>query len=1105
MSNTLAKVLTSVFGNKSDRDVKSATPLVIKINEAYEKFHSYSDDEIRENTTKFRNQIQEHLNSIDDKISTIKNSIDTDLDMQPEDKEELYRNIDKLEKERNEELEKVLKQVLPEAFATMKQVSKRLTENKQLVVTANDRDKELAVSKDYVKIQGDQATYANEWDAAGGLIKWEMVHYDVQLIGGVVLHEGKIAEMATGEGKTLVSTLAAYLNALSGRGVHIVTVNDYLARRDCEWNGPLYEFLGIRVDCIEYHKPNSSERRNAYLADITYGTNNEFGFDYLRDNMARNPEDLVQRKHHYAMVDEVDSVLVDDARTPLIISGPTSNTEKDQETFLELKPRVEKLLKYQKEYVNKGLNIAKSALSKSLDHKETSEPAMMLLRAFRGLPKNKATIKFLSESGIRSYMQKVENYFMQEQSKHMPEIDKELYFVIDEKNNSIELTDMGIETITSQGEDPTFFVLPDVGAEISAIDDSELPDNEKISQKDTLLKEFSLKSERIHVINQLLKAYTLFEKDVEYIIGENRIKIVDEQTGRVLEGRRYSDGLHQAIEAKENVKIEKLTQTYATITLQNYFRMYHKLCGMTGTAETEAGEFWQIYKLDVVVIPTNRPIVRDDKDDLIYKTVREKYNAVVDEIEQLVNAGRPILVGTTSVEISELLSKILTRKKIKHNVLNAKQHQREADIVAEAGQAGAVTIATNMAGRGTDIKLREGVVASGGLAIIGTERHDSRRTDRQLRGRAGRQGDPGSSQFYVSLEDNLMRLFGSERIAKYMDRLGLKDGDVIQHSMISKSIERAQKKVEENNFGIRKRLLEYDDVMNSQREVIYTRRRNALYGDRLEVDINNMLRDFCDDVIDVNRNEGDFDSFSLDVVRYFATQSQITADEFKEEKQHILADKLFVNLKEAYNRKVNAIAEKAFPVIKRVYEDRGKVLKYIVVPFSDGKKAVDVLVDLEKAYKSKGKEILKSFEKMTTLSLIDDFWKEHLRELDDLKQSVQNVTYEQKDPILIYKLESFKLFETVLGKVSREVLPMIFKGDILTQDPDDVSEGTAKRGAGLSNLKESRPQDFEGTKPPVGATNAEERKVPVRVEKKVGRNDPCPCGSGKKYKSCHGE
>ncbi|MBT3301688.1 MAG: preprotein translocase subunit SecA [Bacteroidetes bacterium] len=1105
MSNTLAKVLTSVFGNKSDRDVKSATPLVIKINEAYEKFHSYSDDEIRENTTKFRNQIQEHLNSIDDKISTIKNSIDTDLDMQPEDKEELYRNIDKLEKERNEELEKVLKQVLPEAFATMKQVSKRLTENKQLVVTANDRDKELAVSKDYVKIQGDQATYANEWDAAGGLIKWEMVHYDVQLIGGVVLHEGKIAEMATGEGKTLVSTLAAYLNALSGRGVHIVTVNDYLARRDCEWNGPLYEFLGIRVDCIEYHKPNSSERRNAYLADITYGTNNEFGFDYLRDNMARNPEDLVQRKHHYAMVDEVDSVLVDDARTPLIISGPTSNTEKDQETFLELKPRVEKLLKYQKEYVNKALNIAKSALSKSLDHKETSEPAMMLLRAFRGLPKNKATIKFLSESGIRSYMQKVENYFMQEQSKHMPEIDKELYFVIDEKNNSIELTDMGIETITSQGEDPTFFVLPDVGAEISAIDDSELPDNEKISQKDTLLKEFSLKSERIHVINQLLKAYTLFEKDVEYIIGENRIKIVDEQTGRVLEGRRYSDGLHQAIEAKENVKIEKLTQTYATITLQNYFRMYHKLCGMTGTAETEAGEFWQIYKLDVVVIPTNRPIVRDDKDDLIYKTVREKYNAVVDEIEQLVNAGRPILVGTTSVEISELLSKILTRKKIKHNVLNAKQHQREADIVAEAGQAGAVTIATNMAGRGTDIKLREGVVASGGLAIIGTERHDSRRTDRQLRGRAGRQGDPGSSQFYVSLEDNLMRLFGSERIAKYMDRLGLKDGDVIQHSMISKSIERAQKKVEENNFGIRKRLLEYDDVMNSQREVIYTRRRNALYGDRLEVDINNMLRDFCDDVIDVNRNEGDFDSFSLDVVRYFATQSQITADEFKEEKQHILADKLFVNLKEAYNRKVNAIAEKAFPVIKRVYEDRGKVLKYIVVPFSDGKKAVDVLVDLEKAYKSKGKEILKSFEKMTTLSLIDDFWKEHLRELDDLKQSVQNVTYEQKDPILIYKLESFKLFETVLGKVSREVLPMIFKGDILTQDPDDVSEGTAKRGAGLSNLKESRPQDFEGTKPPVGATNAEERKVPVRVEKKVGRNDPCPCGSGKKYKSCHGE
>ena len=1105
MSNLLANILSSVFGSKTDRDVKVLTPFVVKINAFYEEFKSLSDEELRAKTLYFREQIADDLLDIDNEIAAKKTFIEEQSEMSPEEKEELFREIDKLEKERNKQLEKVLDRILPEAFAVMKETARRFTENKKLVVTANDRDKNLAVSKDFVHIEGNKAIYVNEWDAAGGKILWNMIHYNVQLIGGIVLHKGKIAEMATGEGKTLVSTLPAYLNALAGKGVHIVTVNDYLARRDCEWNGPLYEFLGISVDCIEYHKPNSVERRDAYLADITYGTNNEFGFDYLRDNMARNVEDLVQRKHHYAMVDEVDSVLVDDARTPLIISGPTETTDKDQENFHELKARVEKLMRLQKDYVNKAFTIAKNALTESFDHKETSEPAMMLLRCYRGLPKNKALIKFLSETGVRAYMQKVENHFMQEQSKYMPEIDKDLYFVIDEKNNTIELTDRGIEAITSQSEDPNLFVLPDVGSEVEKIENSEVSEDEKLQMKDQLMKDFALKSEIIHIINQLLKAYTLFERDVEYIIIDGKIKIVDEQTGRVLEGRRYSDGLHQAIEAKENVKVEKLTQTYATITLQNYFRMYHKLCGMTGTAETEATELWQIYKLDVSVIPTNKPIIRDDRHDLIYKTVREKYNAVVDDIAKLVDEGRPVLVGTTSVEISELLSKVLDRRKVKHNVLNAKQHQREAEIVAEAGKAGAVTIATNMAGRGTDIKLGAGVVNAGGLAIIGTERHDSRRVDRQLRGRAGRQGDPGSSQFYVSLEDNLMRLFGSQRIAKIMDRLGLKEGEVIQHSMISKNIEKAQKKVEENNFGIRKRLLEYDDVMNAQREVIYTRRRNALYGDRLEVDINNMMRDLCEDIITSNRENADLENLNLDVVRFFAAQSGISKEDFIEGKLSELTEILFSNLKEAYNRKVNDICNKAFPVIKQVYEDRGKTMKYIVVPFTDGRKIIEVLVDLEKAYLTKGKEILKSFEKMTSLSIIDDNWKEHLREMDDLKQSVQNATYEQKDPILIYKLESYKLFEQMLGRVNRELLPLIFKGDILTQDPEKVTEGKVRKRLDTSRLKESRPDDFEGTRMPEGISGGgEDKRTPVRVEKKVGRNDACPCGSGKKYKNCHG-
>ncbi len=1097
--------LRSLFGSKSDRDIKSMNPIVEKINQHFEEYKNISNDELRGKTIEFKKIITNYLKDIDDKIVEINDKINTNESLDAEAKEDLFRKIDKLEEQRNEELEIVLEKILPEAFAVVKETARRFAENETIEVTTTERDKDLSVSKDYVSIKGNKAIYKNSWDAAGVPIVWNMVHYDVQLVGGIVLHRGKIAEMATGEGKTLVSTLPSYLNALAGRGVHLITVNDYLARRDCEWNGPLLEFLGISVDCIEYYKANSKERRGAYLADVTYGTNNEFGFDYLRDNMARNPEDLVQRKHHFTMVDEVDSVLIDDARTPLIISGPTETSDKDQDRFYELKPRVEKLMQAQKQYVNKALNIAKKELGTSPTAKVNSEAAMMLLRAFRGLPKNKALIKYLSEEGVKSFLLKTENHFLQEQSKHMPEIDQELFFVIDEKNNSIEISDKGVDLITQSGEEANFFIMPDVGAEISKLEEQDISEEEKLKKEDELLTDFSIKSERIHTINQLLKAYTMFEKDIEYIIADSKVKIVDEQTGRVLDGRRYSEGLHQAIEAKENVKVEKSTQTYATITLQNYFRMYHKLSGMTGTAETEAGEFWQIYKLDVVVVPTNEPIIRKDNQDMIFKTKREKFNSVVDEIEKFIKNGNPILVGTTSIETSELVSRLLTRKKIKHNVLNAKQHQREAEIVKEAGLASHVTIATNMAGRGTDIKLGEGVVDAGGLAIIGTERHESRRIDRQLRGRAGRQGDPGNSQFYVCLEDDLMRLFGSERISKYMDRLGLEDGEVIQHSMITKSIERAQKKVEENNFGIRKRLLEYDDVMNSQREVIYKRRRNALYGDRLEVDMNNMLADLCEDLVEVHKADGDFEKFNLDVMRFFAMQSSISEKDFFDLKIQDLVDKLYDNLKEKYNRKVESIAEKAFPIIKQVFKDRGKTLKYIVVPFSDGNRNLEILVDLEKAYKTKGKEILRSFEKLTTLQMIDDAWKVHLRELDDLKQSVQNASYEQKDPILIYKLESFNLFEKMLSKISRDVLPLIFKGDIITQDPDAVEEGQVTKKADLSNLKESRPGDFEGTQMPEGSITQSQKKEPVRVENKVGRNDPCPCGSGKKYKHCHGK
>jgi len=956
--------------------------------------------------------------------------------------------------------------------------------------------------KNNVKIVGDKAQWANKWDAAGTEVSWNMVHYDVQLIGGIVLHSGKIAEMATGEGKTLVSTLPAYLNALAGQGVHIVTVNDYLARRDSEWNGPLFEFHGLSVDCIDKHEPNSEERRKAYAADITYGTNNEFGFDYLRDNMSQTPDQLVQRKLHFAMVDEVDSVLIDDARTPLIISGPIPRG--DEHEFYELKPRIERLVNAQKAYVTSALNEAKKLINAGNTGTEEGEGGLALLRAYRGLPKNKALIKFLSESGVRSLLLKTENHYMADQSKNMPKVDSELFFYIDEKNNQVELTEKGIELITQSGEDPHFFVLPDVGTEVADLEKSDLPLEEKVVQKDALMRDYSVKAERIHSVNQLLKAYTLFEIDVEYIIDEGKIKIVDEQTGRIMDGRRYSDGLHQAIEAKENVKVEDATQTYATVTLQNYFRMYHKLCGMTGTATTEAGEFWSIYKLDVVEIPTNRNISRKDEQDYVYRTVREKYNAVADEIVKLTEAGRPVLVGTTSVEISELLSRMLKLRGIKHNVLNAKMHQKEADIVAEAGQAGTVTIATNMAGRGTDIKLGAGVKEAGGLAIVGTERHESRRVDRQLRGRAGRQGDPGSSQFFVSLEDNLMRLFGSERISSIMVRMGIEDGEVIQHSMITKSIERAQKKVEENNFGIRKRLLEYDDVMNSQRTVIYAKRKNALFGERLDVDMNNMVFDVAEDIVTEYKEEANFDGFKLEVIKNFSIDTEITEKEFSSSNIATLTERLFQEAEAFYARKSESIIQQSLPVLTQVYEERGQQIEQIVVPFTDGIRGIQVAVDLKKAIDNKGKEVVRSFEKTIVLALIDDSWKEHLREMDDLKQSVQNAVYEQKDPLVIYKMEAFNLFKNMLNAVNKEVVSFLYKGGIpVQQEPEDVREAPApKKQPKLQTTK----QEFGREEPGVesGDTREAVPQQPVRKEATVGRNEPCPCGSGKKFKNCHG-
>ena len=1094
----LNSILKKFLGTKSDKDIKAIAPTLQETLKAYEIISKLSNDQLRAKTTEFRKLIADAIAEEETEIARIKQRIDVEYDIDIEEKEKLYETIDQLEKECYRKTQDSLNKILPEAFSVMKETARRFNGNETVEVTATQMDRDLAARKANINIVGDKAVWDNHWVAGGNMITWDMVHYDVQLIGGMVLHEGKIAEMATGEGKTLVATLPVYLNALPGKGVHIVTVNDYLAKRDSEWMGVLYEFHGLAVDCIDRHEPNSNERRNAYLADITFGTNNEFGFDYLRDNMSRNPEELVQRPHNYAIVDEVDSVLIDDARTPLIISGPTPRG--DNQEFDQLKPEVMKLYNEQRALVTKMLAEAKTLLNAPTVGDNEKRGGELLLRATRGLPKNKAIIKFLSEPGMRALMQKTENFYMAEQSKNMHLIDDELFFVIDEKNNTIELSEKGIDLITKSYQETDFYILPDVGAEIAELTRSPLTEAQKDEKKADLLRDYAIKSERVHTVNQLLRAYALFEIDVEYVVMDNKIKIVDEQTGRILEGRRYSEGLHQAIEAKENVKVEAATQTYATVTLQNYFRMYKKLAGMTGTAETEAGELWDIYKLDVVVVPTNRKVIRLDHEDFVYKTTREKYKAVIDEVELLVGKGRPVLVGTTSVEISEKLSRMLKMKNIRHNVLNAKQHQREAEIVLEAGQAGTVTIATNMAGRGTDIKLGPGVKEAGGLAIIGTERHESRRVDRQLRGRSGRQGDPGSSQFFVSLEDDLMRLFGSERIAGIMDRLGLKEGEVIQHSMITKSIERAQKKVEENNFGIRKRLLEYDDVMNSQREVTYSKRRHALYGERLAVDISNMIYDLGEQLILDHQDERDYEGFRLNLIKDMAVDSPFDEKEFLAGSKEGLTDELFDYVYKAYRDKSQRIAAQAYPVIRDVYENNSR-FENIAIPITDGIKTMQVIANLKKAYEDKGKEVILSIEKGITLAVIDDAWKEHLREMDDLKQSVQNATYEQKDPLLIYKFESYELFKGMVQKINREICSFLTKGNLPIQEASEVKEAHRPQRTDMSRLKEERTDMLSQ----IGKTGEQQITQPIRVEKKVGRNDPCPCGSGKKYKNCHGQ
>ena len=1098
------KILGKFLGSKADKDMAEVSPLLELIKKEYERIKLLSNDELRAESGRLKAIIQERIKPEEDRIKELNELAET-IDIQ--ESEKLYQEIDKLEEKINDKLEEVLTEILPSAFATVKATAKLFTENEQVIVTASEFDRNLAASRGSIIIDGEKAKWLNKWIAGGNEITWEMIHYDVQLIGGIVLHQGKVAEMGTGEGKTLVATLAVFLNALTGRGVHLVTVNDYLSKRDSEWMGPIFEFHGLSVDCIDKHQPNSEGRRKAYMADITYGTNNEFGFDYLRDNMAINPGDLVQRKHHYSIVDEVDSVLIDDARTPLIISGPIPKG--DNQKFEELKPKVEKIYAAQRNLVNQCLADAKKILNNPNATKEEKEQGtILLLRAHKGLPKSKPIIKYLSEEGIKSMMTKTENYHMQDNNKLMHIITDDLFFVIEEKMNSVELTDKGIDLISDDVDDPSFFVLPDVGSEIAEIEQNkDLTKEEVLEKKDELLSNYAIKSERVHTINQLLKAYAMFEKDVEYVVIDNKVKIVDEQTGRIMEGRRYSDGLHQAIEAKERVKVEAATQTFATITLQNYFRMYHKLAGMTGTAETEAGELWDIYKLDVVVIPTNRKIIRDDREDLVYKTKREKYNAVVEEIVELNKKGRPVLVGTTSVEISELLSRYLKMRGIKHNVLNAKMHAREAEIVADAGVQGMVTIATNMAGRGTDIKLTQEVKNAGGLAIIGTERHESRRVDRQLRGRAGRQGDPGSSQFFVSLEDDLMRLFGSDRITGIMDKIGLKEGEMIQHSMITKSIERAQKKVEENNFGIRKRLLEYDDVMNSQREVIYKKRRHALFGERLEVDILNTMYDLIENLVSEYQANEAFDDFNLELIRVMSIESPVSKDEFVRLKAEDLVDKVYHEMVSTYTRRMEIIARHAYPVIRDVYEQKSHLYQNIVVPISDGKHIFQIITNLEKAYNNQGKELVKSYQKQTILSTIDESWKEQLREMDDLKQSVQNATYEQKDPLLIYKFESFNLFKIMIVKVNKQIVSILAKGHIPISEAQQVREAQERRSLDMSRLSISKSDASSGA-PSQNRPDAPQEPQhiqPVRVEKKVGRNEPCPCGSGKKFKSWHGK
>ncbi|AXP79297.1 preprotein translocase subunit SecA [Mariniflexile rhizosphaerae] len=1080
----LNSVLKVFVGDKSKQDVKSIMPIVSKIKTFEAAIEGLSHDELRAKTAQFKATIAQAIQPINDQIAKLLEEAENTEDIDR--REDIYLDIDKLKDDAYKTTEDVLDAILPEAFAVVKETAKRFTNNTTITVTASTFDRELSGAKDYVTLDNDKAIWSNSWDAAGKAITWDMVHYDVQLIGGIAMHQGKIAEMQTGEGKTLVATLPMYLNALAGKGVHLVTVNDYLAKRDSAWMAPIFQFHGLTVDCIDYYQPNSDARKKAYNADITYGTNNEFGFDYLRDNMAHSPNDLVQRPHHYAIVDEVDSVLVDDARTPLIISGPIPQGERHE--FNELKPKIDDIVAVQRKYLTGVLAEAKKLITSG----DTKEGGFQLLRVYRGMPKNKALIKFLSEEGVKQLLQKTENFYMQDNNREMPKVDAELYYVIEEKNNQIELTDKGVEYISGK-DDPNFFIMPEIGIEIAKIENQNLPLAEEAKLKEELYKDFGIKSERIHTLSQLLKAYALFEKDIQYVVIDNKVMIVDEQTGRIMDGRRYSDGLHQAIEAKENVKIEDATQTFATVTLQNYFRMYRKLSGMTGTAVTEAGEFWEIYKLDVVEIPTNRPIARNDQEDLVYKTKREKYNAVIDEVTKLSQAGRPVLIGTTSVEISELLGKMLTIRKIPHNVLNAKLHKKEADIVAEAGQPGQVTIATNMAGRGTDIKLTEAVKKAGGLAIVGTERHDSRRVDRQLRGRAGRQGDPGSSQFYVSLEDNLMRLFGSERIAKMMDRMGLKEGEVIQHSMISKSIERAQKKVEENNFGVRKRLLEYDDVMNAQREVVYKRRHHALFGERLRVDLANMLFDTAEGIAETNKAANDFKNFEFELIRYFSMSSPISEAEFGKLSAQEITSKIYRTAFDHYREKMTRNADLAFPVIKNVYETQRDKFKRIVVPFTDGIKTLNVVTDLEKAYQTHGKQLITDFEKNITLAIIDDAWKTHLRKMDELKQSVQLAVHEQKDPLLIYKFEAFELFKSMIDEVNKDVISFLFKGELPQETQNTIHEARERKQEKLNVQKDEIPNLDERSAQNRAAGNTQRQQhvveTIVRDKPKIGRND----------------